>query len=170
MGDISGHLVVWDGSDLPTTRDPGGVAAILRQRARENTNRGNTAALSAQYDRRSIISGTTFSVSTNDASLQYADPALCSGRNTSSCQEPYVKPAQKPKASSSKNPAQNSNPLQLPMTGTPLKVAKYTASGSFITGSTRRVPEFHFEDEDGAQTLMDHFHTLRAIPSHSSHF
>ncbi|KAJ6623209.1 hypothetical protein B0H10DRAFT_1944184 [Mycena sp. CBHHK59/15] len=38
MGDISGHLVAWDGSDLPTTRDPGGVAAILRQRARENTN------------------------------------------------------------------------------------------------------------------------------------
>ncbi|KAJ7936227.1 hypothetical protein B0H13DRAFT_2303939 [Mycena leptocephala] len=117
MGDINGRLVARDGSDLPSTREPGGMAAVLRQRARENANRGNTASLSAQFDGHDVIGGDRFSVSANDASIRYAEPALRSGRDTSGRQEPYAKPQAKPKASGSKPPTQNSNPPQPPPAG-----------------------------------------------------
>jgi hypothetical protein len=155
MGDMNGRLVARDGSDLPTTREPGGVAAVLRQRARDNANNGNSAFLSAQLDGRSVIRGNTFAVSANDATFQYADPALRSGRDTSARQDPYPKTQPKPKPSGSKPPTQNLNPPQPPPAGPSLSESRHDPPPHMNPGPAPKVqppplPPMHpLNTEDG---------------------
>ncbi|KAJ6474946.1 hypothetical protein C8R45DRAFT_834620 [Mycena sanguinolenta] len=108
MGDPNGRLVARDGSELPLTRDPGGIAAILRARTH-----GSTAYLTAQFDGRNALGANTSFVSDHG---WYADPALRSGRD-SSRPEPYAGPPAKQKSSASKLPAQTPNPPQAPLPG-----------------------------------------------------
>ncbi|KAJ7259778.1 hypothetical protein C8J57DRAFT_1072943 [Mycena rebaudengoi] len=105
MGDPAGRLVARDGSELPLTRDPGGIAAILRARGQGSTNHGSTASLTAQFDGRNAL-----------GHGWYADPALRSGRD-SSRPEPYARPPAKQKSPASKTPAQTLNPPQAPPSG-----------------------------------------------------
>ncbi|KAJ7204965.1 hypothetical protein GGX14DRAFT_368381 [Mycena pura] len=105
--DSAGRLVAKDGSDLPRTFEDGGVARVLRQRVREQAR--NSAALAAQYDGYPAVGGQMYGVASGQ---QYADPALRSGRDTSSRTEPYARPPSKTRPQAPKPPTQGLNPPQ----------------------------------------------------------
>ncbi|KAJ7736788.1 hypothetical protein DFH07DRAFT_966771 [Mycena maculata] len=90
--DSTGRLMAKDGSELPATRDTGGVAAVLRRRASEaRPAGGSTASVAAQYNGYNALGGNVMAVSADDDEL-YAEPALRSGRDTTVRHDPYAKP------------------------------------------------------------------------------
>ncbi|KAJ6565385.1 hypothetical protein B0H10DRAFT_2359518 [Mycena sp. CBHHK59/15] len=114
----SGRLTARDGSELPMSRDQGGIAQLLRRRAREAVPAGNSAAVNVFYDGRQAIGGSVMAVSADDDRHAPSNPALRSGRDTSTRHDPYAKsPAAKSKTPVQKPSISNLNPPQQLSTG-----------------------------------------------------
>jgi hypothetical protein len=103
--DNNGRLLATDGSEIPSAfREPGGIAQLLRGR-RDAAAGGNTAAVVAQFEGHNALGGSVLAVSADDENMYFTDPALRSGRDTSTRHDPYARPNQaKGKETASKPP------------------------------------------------------------------